>query len=72
MRPCLLGLLIFSRRWRMRETSGRSQLALRWVDELRWDQLPASMRTEVREILHTLLQRAASGVDRSAEAGDDE
>jgi hypothetical protein len=56
----------------MRETSGRSQLALRWADELRWDQLPASMRTELREVLRTLLQRAASGDGRQAEAGDDE
>jgi len=56
----------------MRETSGRSQLALRWTDELRWDQLPASMRTELREVLRTLLQHAASGDARQAEAGDDE
>lgn len=55
----------------MRETSGRGQLALRWADELRWDQLPASMRTELREVLRTLLQRAATG-DGQTEAGDDE
>lgn len=55
----------------MRETSGRSQLALQWADELRWDQLPASMRSELREVLRALLQRAAAG-DGQAEAGDDE
>ena len=52
----------------MRETKGRGQLALRWADELRWDQLPASMRTD---LLRTLLQRAATG-DEQTEAGDDE
>jgi len=56
----------------MRETSERGQLALRWVDELRWDQLPASVRAELREVLRTLLQGAASGDDRAAEAGDAE
>jgi hypothetical protein len=71
MRPCPLGLLILSRRLGMRETSGRSQLALQWADELRWDQLPASMRSELREVLRALLQRAAAG-DGQAEAGDDE
>lgn len=55
----------------MRETSGRSQLALRWTDELRWDQLPASMQTELREVLRALLQCAATGAEQ-AEAGDDE
>jgi hypothetical protein len=55
----------------MRETSGRSQLVLQWADELRWDQLPAAMRRELREVLRTLLQRAASG-DGPPEAGDDE
>jgi hypothetical protein len=56
----------------MRETSGRGQLALRWTDELRWDQLPASMRTELREVLRTLLQRAAANGEGHAEAGDAE
>ena len=56
----------------MRETSGRNQLALRWTDELRWDQLPASLRTELREVLRSILQRAASGKDEHGEAGDDE
>ena len=55
----------------MRETSGRSQLALRWADELRWDQLPASTRAELGEVLRALLQRAATS-DGQAEAGDDE
>jgi len=71
MRPCPLRLLIFSRRWGMRETSGRGQLALRWSDELRWDQLPASTRAELGEVLRALLQRAATR-DGQAEAGDDE
>ena len=55
----------------MRETSGRGQLALRWSDELRWDQLPASTRAELGEVLRALLQRAATR-DGQAEAGDDE
>lgn len=55
----------------MRETSGRGQLALQWTDELRWDQLPASMQTELREILRALLQRAGTG-DGRVEAGHDE
>ena len=56
----------------MRETSGRNQLALRWTDELRWDQLPASLRTELQEVLCTILLRAAAGEDEHGEAGDDE
>jgi hypothetical protein len=55
----------------MHETSGRSQLALQWADELRWEQLPASVRTELREVLRTLLQCAAAH-DGHVEAGDDE
>jgi hypothetical protein len=71
MRPCPLRLLIFSRRWGMRETRERGQLALRWTDELRWDQLPTSTRAELREILRALLERVATS-DGQAEAGDDE
>ena len=55
----------------MRKRSDRGQLALQWTDELRWDQLPASMQTELREVLRAALQRVATGGGR-AEAGDDE
>jgi hypothetical protein len=71
MRPCPLRLLIFSRRWDMRETSRRGQLALWWTDELRWDQLPASTRAELGKVLRALLQCAATSGGQ-AEAGDDE
>ena len=55
----------------MRETNDGGQLALPWTDELRWDQLPAAMQTELREVLRALLQRAGTD-DGPAETGDDE
>jgi hypothetical protein len=56
----------------MRGTSARSQLALGWSsdDDLRWDELPASLQAEVRELLGCLLGAAVSDV--RAEAGHDE
>ncbi len=46
----------------MRATSAWSQLALGWSadDGLRWDELPASLQAEVRELLRRLLVAAAS------------
>jgi hypothetical protein len=51
----------------------RAQLALEWTDELRWDEVPAPLRGEVRAgaVLRDLLRRAARD-DSSAESGHDE
>lgn len=56
----------------MRETRAASQLALRGAvdDELRWDEVPASLRAEVRERLRHLLVAAAR--EARAEAGHDQ
>lgn len=56
----------------MRATSARSQLALRWTadDDLRWDEVPTSIRAELRQLLRRLLLAAAG--EARAEAGHDE
>ena len=56
----------------MRAARARSQRALPWVgdDDVRWDELPTAVQTEVRELLRRLLGAAAS--EGRAEAGHDE
>ncbi len=49
----------------------RAQLALEWTDELRWDDVPAPLRGEVRAVLRDLLRGAARD-DGSVESGHDE
>jgi len=48
-----------------------AQKALEWTEELRWDDVPAPLRSEVRAVLRELLRRAARG-DGSAEHSHDE
>jgi hypothetical protein len=57
----------------MRDSRAPGQLALRWNahDTPSWDDLPPSLRAELREVLRVLLRRGAPGPGR-AEAGHDE
>jgi hypothetical protein len=56
----------------MRGTSARGQLPLRWTDDdVRWDELPAPLRVELRELLRAVLERLATG-EAWAEVGHDQ
>jgi hypothetical protein len=46
-------------------------LPLEWTEGLRWDDVAAPLRAEVRDVLRELLRRAARGAGE-AERGDDE
>jgi hypothetical protein len=49
----------------------RAQLVLEWTDELRWGDVPAPLREQVRAVLLELLRRAARA-DGGAESGHDQ
>jgi hypothetical protein len=49
----------------------RTQLALGWTDELRWDDVPASLRAQLLAVLGEVLRRAARP-DRDAEGEHDQ
>ena len=55
----------------MRTTILRRQLPLEWTDELRWDELPATVRAELRGMLRRLLEGGAAGDDHG-EGGHDQ
>ncbi len=49
----------------------RGQLALEWTDEVRWDEVPAPLRAQLRAVLRDLLRRAARA-DGDVEGAHDE
>ena len=57
----------------MHGTRAGNQLPLLWIndDDLLWDELPAPLRTELREVLRAVLERVARGEAR-AEVGHDQ
>jgi hypothetical protein len=50
----------------------QSQLEFREPTAVRWEELPASLRARVRDVLAALLRQAAGRVGAAPEVGDDQ